>query len=170
MKPQIENYNPIWPTLFEAEKVVLENVFSYQFEEIFHFGSTSVPGLAAKPIIDIKARMKAMPPSTGLLDALDTIGYKHRETSDEPEEKYMRFDKGDPIVTHCLHLLLCTESDHTKDMRDYLRVHLEDVLQYSQLKCKILEQEGITMRQYRDEKAPFLAELTKKSAVWALNK
>ena len=81
----------------------------------------------------------------------------------------MRFDKGDPIVTHCLHLRLCTMHDHTKDihllsffilfvlfyifdkqiyMRDYLRAHPEDAMQYSQLKWRIVEQDNISMMQY----------------------
>eukprot|EP00026_Physarum_polycephalum_P018486 Phypoly_transcript_20093.p1 GENE.Phypoly_transcript_20093~~Phypoly_transcript_20093.p1 ORF type:complete len:188 (+),score=12.78 Phypoly_transcript_20093:52-564(+) len=167
MKPQVEHYNSQWPIMFEEEKYLLEQVFLDQAEEIFHFGSTSIPGMTAKPIIDIKVRMRNMPANAELLKLLVSLGYMHRETPGEPLEKYMRFDKGNPVVTHCLHLLLSTEPDHTKNMRDYLRTHPDDALLYSQLKWKILQQENVSMLQYRDEKSPFLAEIRKRADLWA---
>jgi len=149
MKPEVVEYREEWPRLFEQEKAFLEGKFACVLSQIEHFGSTSIPGMWAKPIIDMQCVALPMPPSAETLAALskfsskppptnlqipseellyftEELGYAHRPTEDVDRAEYMRFDKGDPVVTHCLHLRN-TRAESAVSFRDYLRAHPEDV-------------------------------------------
>ncbi len=72
----IEPYDPAWPARFEAEREVLANVLQpWLAGPIEHVGSTAVPGLAAKPVIDIMAGVRDLPGSLGAIDALQPLRY-----------------------------------------------------------------------------------------------
>jgi len=163
----IVEYDPKWPELFEQEKLVLLNLLQDNCIEIQHFGSTSVPGMCAKPIIDLRALVKEMP-STQIMEELLSLGYKERGRS-EPEN-YIRFDKGDPIVTSMLHILTESfnngEPDPTIVMRDYLRSHPEEIKRYSEVKRELAKKESTTMLDYRDGKHDIVQELLDKSKEW----
>lgn len=95
----IEDYDPGWPEMFSRETALLRNILGgkCQFE---HFGSTSVPDLAAKPVIDILAGIKE-PLSDEAVEALRQTGYTLRR---ENAPWWMFFRKGSPR-THHLHII-----------------------------------------------------------------
>src|SRR2546421_1141529 len=73
---QIEPYNPAWPSNFSTERALLARVLaSWLVGPIEHVGSTAVPGLPAKPIIDIMAAVKSLDASRPALESLREIGY-----------------------------------------------------------------------------------------------
>jgi len=170
MVPKVVPYDEQWPVMFEEEKKALKKILNT--DKIEHFGSTSVPGIrAAKPIIDIKTEIQ-MPPSKEVLKSLESLGYEHRPTAGIPESDYMRFDKGSPIVTHCLHLQRTFEGDHALVVRDYLRSNKEMADKYAAAKLEFFETESdVTMIKYRDHKQDILTEINEKATVWhAANK
>jgi len=119
----------------------------------------------AKPIIDIQLVCNSMPPNEDILNELKNIGYIHRETSTVPTSTYMRFDKGTPIVTHCLHL----RKERSMDAiiyRDYLRSHENDRLEYCEVKKKLSETPNITMKEYRDGKQFIIDKIMDKAKKW----
>lgn len=69
-------YNPMWQELFEVEKITLLNHVGNYISEIEHIGSTSVPGLSAKPIIDMIAAVKDLSVYTQLIEPLTKLGYE----------------------------------------------------------------------------------------------
>eukprot|EP01089_Gocevia_fonbrunei_P003114 TRINITY_DN12998_c0_g1_i1.p1 TRINITY_DN12998_c0_g1~~TRINITY_DN12998_c0_g1_i1.p1 ORF type:complete len:172 (+),score=25.10 TRINITY_DN12998_c0_g1_i1:193-708(+) len=162
MKPTVVRYNEEWPKEFEKEKNVIQECLGDSISLIEHFGSTSVPGMWAKPIIDMQAVLKSMSPSEEILTSLKKIGYIHRPTIDVSTEEYIRFDKGDPIVTHCLHLRN-RRGEQSVAYRDYLRQHPEDVERYSQVKLQILQNPNITMKEYRAQKTSIIQEIAAKA-------
>ena len=70
-------YNPIWETLFEMEKDTLLNTIGDYVSDIEHIGSTSVPGLKAKPIIDMVAAVEDLSVYTKLIDSLTKLDYEY---------------------------------------------------------------------------------------------
>jgi GrpB-like predicted nucleotidyltransferase (UPF0157 family) len=74
----IADYDPSWPHLFEIEAVRIHEVLGNLILAIEHFGSTAVPGLAAKPIIDILVGVRSLSESSPiLLPSLEALGYRY---------------------------------------------------------------------------------------------
>ncbi len=80
MAPIVVPYDPEWPRWFEAERATLERVLApWLVQGIHHIGSTSVPGLAAKPIIDMIAGVRELEEARAAFEPLYALGYRHRE-------------------------------------------------------------------------------------------
>jgi GrpB-like predicted nucleotidyltransferase (UPF0157 family) len=131
---EVVPYDPCWPWMFEIEKKLLETILI----EIHHIGSTSVPGLDAKPKIDIiaiaKDRIKAV-------DKLEKLGYLYKGGWNIPLQ--CGFTKKAPFAVN-LHLFF--ELDHPEielnlKFRDYLRNHDEIRDKYAAIKREILKDE-----------------------------
>jgi GrpB-like predicted nucleotidyltransferase (UPF0157 family) len=142
-------YDPHWPAMFEAEKTIIAAALSDNLTAIHHVGSTSVPGLASKPKIDIvavaKDRKRAIPD-------LKEAGYSYKGEWNIPL-KFGFTKRGATNVN--LHLFF--DEDHPEvelnlKFRDYLRTHPDVCAEYAALKMKILEDET---SQQKSEKTPF---------------
>ena len=98
----LEPYNKEWPLKFQDEKKQIYSLFgSDVIYEIHHVGSTAIPGLKAKPIIDIAIEIHRYPPSQTVVDGLIKLEYKHLGECDVPGRHW--FIKGSPRKFH-LHL------------------------------------------------------------------
>jgi GrpB-like predicted nucleotidyltransferase (UPF0157 family) len=101
----VEPYDSAWPRRFTAERRVLEAALAPWLDgEIEHIGSTAVPGLAAKPVIDMIAPVRELEASRGAFDLLAALGYGYREH--RPEAHAFAKPAGAPWweATHGLHL------------------------------------------------------------------
>ena len=129
-------YRDEWPGLFQSEARRLAAVFGPLAVRIDHVGSTAVPGLAAKPVIDIQASLVALEPRTPLNEALADLGYQHVDLGD--------FDRVYPFFarpkswpsTHHLHLCLVGSREERRHLafRDALRTNPELARRYEELK------------------------------------
>ena len=169
----IEDYNEKWPALFEQEREAIFEVCGPYIDRIEHVGSTAVPGLAAKPVIDILIGV----PSLDVADAhcvgpIVSLGYdyvKRFETS-MPFRRYFRKDDETGMRTHQIHLVK-TGSDFWSDhilFRDHLRRDTEDGKAYERLKRDLAKREWDTTSQYAVAKGEFVAaalEKVKKLAI-----
>ena len=132
----IVEYNPEWPRLFEEEKARIQSALGDIVVEIAHFGSTSIPGIAAKPTIDIQVAVQKLPLTDERVAALGNIGFEFRRYN-EPWWAFLR--KGIPR-THHLHLFDYNVDEarenwnRTMLFRDYLGVHPDDARVYEELK------------------------------------
>jgi len=131
----VTSYNPDWPTLFEAEAVRIQEALGDNCIAIHHIGSTSVPGLAAKPKIDIIAI--ALDPDNAI-EALERIGIQYKGEYNIP--LHYGFSKRGHIEIN-LHVY---ENGHPEIelnllFRDYLRGHPEARDEYAQLKENLLK-------------------------------
>jgi len=126
------DYDPIWRELFLSEKARLEMAFKGIALEIRHIGSTSVPGLAAKPVIDILVAVEAAFDADELMPVLATLGYVH-----VPQEDGDRifFRKGTPR-THHVHVVRAGSWAFFSHVwfRDYLVDHPSAAEEYELLK------------------------------------
>src|SRR5215218_1874125 len=72
----LSEYDPSWPGKFEAVRVELAEALGQKAVAIEHIGSTAVPGLAAKPIIDVLVTVEAVEPDDEYVDALESVGFE----------------------------------------------------------------------------------------------
>jgi GrpB-like predicted nucleotidyltransferase (UPF0157 family) len=137
---EIVEYDASWPRLFEEERAVLgRQLPADQVLAIAHGGSTAIPGLAAKPIIDIFVAVPSIEAAKAtLVSVIEAAGYVY--WAENPDLSRMFFVKGMPPYgerrTHHLHILE-PGSEHWRRVfafRDYLRNHPDEAQRYQQLK------------------------------------
>jgi GrpB-like predicted nucleotidyltransferase (UPF0157 family) len=144
---EIVRYDPLWPDLFTAEARFLRSTLpDGLITRIEHFGSTAVPGLAAKPIIDMLIEVSSLPEAVvWIVPVLTGLGYDYFwrppfGDSAPPEEWYAWFIKrnAEGRRTHHLH---CVEASsklwERLRFRDYLRTHPDLAQEYSELKMHL---------------------------------
>jgi len=176
MTPHVVPYRPEWPAEFEREKELLEGRLGGILGGYEHFGSTSVPGMVAKPIIDIQCVGLEMPLDNNAFSLLLELGYAertaHADGGTPDPAHYARFDKishwdPHPIVKFCLHVKAVRGTEPVL-LRDYLRQHPADAEKYSRAKIQSLEGGGeVTMRQYWAGKQDILGEIFERAEEWS---
>ena len=128
-------YDPTWPVQFEHERARLKDL---PFLAIEHFGSTAIPGLQAKPIIDILAKVAALPMAKEKLRLLADLGYAIGE-SGMRNRLYLRKELA--ADQPALHLHILAESDwdlaHERLMRDHLLARPDQARAYGALKDRL---------------------------------
>src|SRR5260221_3708203 len=98
-------YDPAWPSRFEAERALLEQALApWLAGGIHHVGSTAVPGLAAKPVIDMVAGVRDLEESRAAFELLQELGYHHQEHRPEAHSFSKPAPKDWWDTTHHLHL------------------------------------------------------------------
>jgi GrpB-like predicted nucleotidyltransferase (UPF0157 family) len=138
---QIIPYDPRWREEFEAEAINIRNALGSIALRIDHNGSTSIPGLAAKPIIDIQVSVSRLRPIHSYAGPLQTIGYVHVMHADDLFCPFFHRPSSWPH-THHVHVVEHggAEERRTLAFRDYLRDHRDAARQYEQLKRDIAQQ------------------------------
>ena len=133
-------YDEKWGQAFLDIKLELDAALGGLAISIEHVGSTSVPGLAAKPIIDIDVVVRRTDMAAAI-KALSTIGYEHEGNGGIEDREMFKYSDKEHLMEH--HLYVCPEDSvelkrHVL-FRDYLRVHPEAVQAYSQIKKEAAE-------------------------------
>jgi len=151
----IAEYNPAWPDLFEREASAIRAALGQAVVEIEHIGSTSVPGLAAKPIIDLLVMVESFAPLPTYAAQLAPLGYTHQPHVNDLERLF--FWKGTPRAYH-LHLVEYATWECQRHLlfRDYLRAHPPVAAQYEALKRELAERYKHDRLAYTDSKAVFI--------------
>ena len=160
----IVDYDPQWPALFAQEAEVIRQAVGDGLVAVEHVGSTSIPGLAAKPVIDILVGVTSLAVGVKAVPALEALGYEYRGENGIPGRLY--FCKG--LVryrrTHHLHMV---ETDHEQwtpmlSFRDHLRAHPDDARRYEALKRDLAVQFRDDRRAYTDGKEDFVKAILEK--------
>jgi GrpB-like predicted nucleotidyltransferase (UPF0157 family) len=155
---QLQPYDPEWPKAFEKEKAALRAVFGNKLIAIEHIGSTSVPGLAAKPIIDMVAAVDSFDNLADFTVPLQAIGYEYMPERMFPDRKF--FPKGVRANrTHHLNLVLKNDFDQWIKpiaFRDYLRSHAQDRQEYERIKYKLAAVHSRDRKTYTAAKNNFI--------------
>jgi GrpB-like predicted nucleotidyltransferase (UPF0157 family) len=164
---EIVDYNPHWPRLFELEAARIRTALGSAVGVLEHVGSTSVPGLAAKPVIDIHLVVADSAGEGGYRTSLETAGYQL--IIREPEWFQHRMFQGhDPAVN--LHVFSngCDEVKRALQFRDWLRVSLDDVVLYAETKRRLAKNSWTYVQDYADGKQEVIAEIMARAQDWAL--
>jgi GrpB-like predicted nucleotidyltransferase (UPF0157 family) len=163
----ITDYNPNWVLLFEQEAVSIRAVLDGDLiTRIEHFGSTAVPGLPAKPIIDLLVGARSLAEAKQVaVSQLEHLGYAY--WFDNPDPQRMFFVKGLPPNgprTHHIHMV---EPDSVLWerllFRDYLRKHSGEAARYAQLKYNLAQRFFSGREAYTTGKAEYIESVMQKA-------
>jgi GrpB-like predicted nucleotidyltransferase (UPF0157 family) len=151
-------YDPEWPNKFEAERVRLEAALAALHARIEHMGSTAVPGLDAKPIIDIMIIVESVTDAIRAITPLVQLDYECRGELEIPGRIYFR--RGTPR-SHQIHLYVDGNPEIERHLlfRDYLRTHPEAARQYANLKHALALRHRDDRLAYTDAKTEFILEI-----------
>lgn len=157
-KIELRDYDPTWSTLFAREEARIRAALGSRALMVEHAGSTSVPGLAAKPIIDIVLAVADSGNEAGYLPALEAAGYVLRIR--EPDDHQHRMFKG-PDTDVNLHVYGqgCPEIQRMLRFRDWLRTHAEDRRLYENTKRELAQKDWTYVQNYADAKGAVVAEI-----------
>jgi len=148
-------YATEWKVYFEREKVALEALLGSMILAIEHIGSTSIPGMVAKPIIDIAIGVVDFEEAKTCIPLIESLGYEYKGEFGIPHRHY--FVKGDPRLFH-IHMseVSCAEWQNTLLFRDYLRIHPDMAEEYAQLKLQLAKKHPQDREAYLDGKTAFV--------------
>jgi GrpB-like predicted nucleotidyltransferase (UPF0157 family) len=163
---EVVDYDPVWPQLFQAEATRVRGALGAAALSVEHVGSTSVPGLAAKPVIDINLTVADSADEGAYAPALEAAGY--RLAVREPEWFEHRMFKGaDPAVNLHVFSAGCPELARMRLMRDWLRESLQDLALYAQTKRRLSAGDWAYVQDYADAKGEVVAEIMARAQAWA---
>jgi GrpB-like predicted nucleotidyltransferase (UPF0157 family) len=154
---RIEPYDDDWPKRYETEADRVRAALGPICRRIEHIGSTAVPGLAAKPVIDIQVSVTSLEPIAEYRGPLETLGYGYRHDPDMAEHEYF-FRDVDGIRVFQIHV--CAEgSDWERShlaFRDHLRANPRVAAEYERLKRDLAERFPMSMDDYLDRKEEWI--------------
>lgn len=156
---ELAEYDPLWPTLYEREAVRVREALGAAALRLEHVGSTSVLGLAAKPLIDMIVVVADSSEEAAYVPALETAGYVL--TIREPDWYEHRLFKG-PDTHVNLHTFAdgCEEVERMVAFRDWLRAHDDDRELYESAKRELAAREWRHVQNYADAKSAVVAEIS----------
>ena len=155
---EIHDYDPDWPRLYEREKDRIRSVLGDRVVRIEHVGSTAVPGLPAKPIVDIVLEVPDSADEAAYVPDLEAAGYSLRIR--EPDWFEHRLLKG-PDTEVNVHVFTagCEEVDRMLLFRDWLRENAADRELYAERKRELAGRDWKYMQQYADAKTAVVLEI-----------
>lgn len=168
-KLEIAPYNPAWTNMFKNEAQALTEVLSAEIIGIDHIGSTSVPNLYAKPIIDILITVKDISKLDNYNNMLAEMGYEAMGENGISGRRY--FQKGRDDRTHHLHVYEKGNQHVHRHLafKDYLINHPNEVEDYGQLKLKLTNDNNTTIDEYIRGKNDFVQALEERALNWHKN-
>ena len=151
----VADYDPLWPARYEAVRTRIAAALGECARGIEHIGSTAVPELAAKPIVDVLVEVDDPDDEAGYRPAMEEAGFELRVR--EPGHRMFRTRVRD-VHVH----LWPTGSDESRDyllLRDRLRASAEDRRRYERVKLELAERPWPDMNYYAEAKGPVIAEI-----------
>ncbi len=165
----IAGYDACWPALYEEERGRILATIGPWVADIQHVGSTAVPGLGAKPIIDIMVGLRSLEDARRCIGSLETIEYEYvpEYEVEMPYRRYLRrrLPDGHPVLGYHLHMVETASGFWQRHLlfRDYLREHPETAGQYEALKRELAARYGSDHDGYSGAKTEFITGIEAKA-------
>lgn len=160
-------YDPNWPAMFRETALPMREALGAVALRIDHIGSTSIPGLDAKPVIDIQISVAAFEPLDSFRLPLQRLGYVWRANNDDLTKRYFRESPG-ARRTH-IHVR-CAGSwaqQFALLFRDYVRLHPDEAARYATRKHRLAVDHRNERQGYTNAKSPLIWEIMQRADVWA---
>lgn len=156
-------YNPQWPKIFESEAKLIKQALGNNCITIHHIGSTSIPGLSAKPIIDILPVVRDIQEVDKATNAMESLGYEAKGEYGIAFRRY--FQKGKRTRTHNVHVFQEGDPEISRYLkfRDWMRSHADDAENYGKLKVELAAKFPQDILQYCNGKDAFVANIDAKN-------
>lgn len=160
---EVVNYKDEWRRMFESEAALIKQALGENCLVVHHIGSTAVPGLVAKPVIDILPVVKNIQQVDRAEAAMKKLGYEFKGEYGIPFRRY--FQKGGDYRTHHVHVFEEGDSEierHIK-FRDWMRSHSDDREAYGALKMELASKYSNDRMAYCIGKDAFIADIDNKA-------
>lgn len=160
-------YDTKWPELFQYEADLLRTLLTEEVIDIFHIGSTSIPNMHAKPIIDVLVEVKKIQQIDAYNEQLTKNGYIPKGEYGIPGRRF--FIKGTVLHrTHHIHMFQTGDQEIERHLtfRDYLKIHPVEADQYAMLKQKLAQQYPTNIEKYIKGKHDLIQEMDQRAKAW----
>jgi NAD-dependent deacetylase len=163
---EVVAYDPAWPRLYEQEAARVRAALGQDVVEIEHIGSTAVPGLAGKPVIDVSVGLRRPELSMEQVAAVEALGYEYLGENGLPGRLFFRRSEAG-TRTHHLHVVeIDGEHWHRhRAFREYLRSHPDEAGRYAAEKLRLAAQAS-TQGGYWERKQPYANALFERAWAW----
>lgn len=155
-----------WRVLFGDECVRLRAIFGAEMMEVSHIGSTAIPAIHAKPVIDMLAVVRNIDHVAEFNEAMGRIGYKARGENGIAGRRF--FSKGGDERSHHVHMFQAGHEDIARHLafRDYMLAHPHEAQMYSQLKLRLAAEFPTDIQEYVNGKHAFIKMIDERAKRW----
>jgi GrpB-like predicted nucleotidyltransferase (UPF0157 family)/uncharacterized protein YciI len=160
-------YTPQWKEVFSREAEVLRRILGSNVDAVHHIGSTSIPGIVAKPIVDILCVVKDIEAVDQVNREMEASGYEVKgEYGIAGRRFFVKRNKGKRIFN--VHMFQKGHQDIDRHLifREYLKAHPEEAAQYSDLKKQLVKNSSTDIEKYCWGKDEFVKDLQEKALRW----
>jgi GrpB-like predicted nucleotidyltransferase (UPF0157 family) len=161
----LSDYDPAWPALYQAEASRVRAALGPVVEALEHFGSTAVPGMAGKPIVDLLVGVRGLEEVAPLISAVEALGYENFGEIFFRGRLYLR-RRGPPHFNLAITVKDGPFWNTQLAVRDYLRSHPDEARAYAESKREAYAQGARMFSNYSQHKGPFLAGLVQRAEAW----
>ena len=161
-------HDPSWKDAFFKEASAIEDALSSSSVELHHVGSTAIPGILAKPIIDLLGVVPSLTVVDEKTRALEGLGYEAMGSYGIEGRRYFRKIDGEGRRTHHLHVFEAGSQHIERHLafREYLTAHADIAAEYSSLKTRLAGGDDPSWDNYMDGKDPFIRAVEPKAITW----
>jgi len=167
-KVEVVPHNPQWRDAFAAEAKQIGAALGENVVAIHHIGSTAIPGIYAKPVVDLLIVVRVITEVDGRSSAMESLGYEVLGEYGISGRRYFRRDNREGIRTHNVHAFETGSHEVERHLafRDYMIAHPADAQRYSELKRKLAGEHPQSFDGYMDGKDDFIKEIDRRAARW----
>lgn len=165
---RVVDYDPDWPVAYSDEARNVSKAAGNTLLRIHHIGSTSIPGIKAKPVIDILLEVESVEALDERTMEFQALGYEVMGEFGIPGRRYYRRDNDSGVRTHQIHAFKAGAPDVVRHLafRDYMRSHPTVASQYGELKARLAKEHSHGMGAYTDGKDSFVKEHERLALQW----
>jgi len=160
---EVVSYNSNWKKMYKEESEKIKNTLNDIIIDIHHIGSTAIPGIKAKPVIDILAEVKDIEAVDQYNHEMEELGYEVMGEYGIPKRRFFR--KGGNKRTHHIHIFQAgnEEIERHINFKEYLITHPDKRREYSKLKEKLANKYTYDVESYTNGKSDFIKEIDRKA-------
>lgn len=168
MRVHVEPHNPRWAEDFAVEAERIRRALGPIVAVVHHIGSTAIPGIYAKPIIDFLIEVRDINAVDSRHGEMAALGYEALGEFGLEGRRYFRKDDDAGNRTHHVHTYGIDSPQLARHLafRDFLRAHPDWAGQYSELKRRLVEQHPDSIESYMDGKDPFIKRVEQLALEW----
>jgi GrpB-like predicted nucleotidyltransferase (UPF0157 family) len=164
----LEPHNPDWAGMAKAEAGRLKAALGETLVTVHHIGSTAVPGIAAKPVVDLMPTVTSLAALEARRASIEALGYLWRGEFGIPERRYCVLERDGKRVFHT-HFFVDGHANVARQLlfRDYLRAHREEALAYETIKREAAAAHPWDSMAYNDHKSAWILACQERAEAWA---
>jgi GrpB-like predicted nucleotidyltransferase (UPF0157 family) len=167
-KVEVVPHDPRWRDAFEAEAKHASAALGENVLAVHHIGSTAIPNIYAKPVVDLLVEVGDIAEVDGRSSAMESLGYEVMGEYGIPGRRYFRKVNQEGIRTHNIHAFETGSAEVERHLafRDYMIAHPGEAQRYSELKRRLAEEHPQSLDGYMDGKDGFIKEMDRRAARW----